>query len=52
MKDSDADFNIGVAVGAVQCMERAGVYVAMNGKVLSAGSVTRDMDTGKFVLKQ
>jgi len=32
-KDSDADFNLGMAVGAVQCLSN-GVYVALNGAVL------------------
>lgn len=31
-RDSDADFNIGVAVGAVNCL-RAGVYIALYGEV-------------------
>lgn len=30
--DSDADFNIGVAVGAVGCLQN-GVYIAMSGVV-------------------
>ena len=49
MKDSDADFNLGAAVGAVQCLGAAGVYVAMNGLVLRSDRVFRDMDTGNFV---
>lgn len=31
-RDSDADFNLGMAVAAVQCLPH-GVYVALNGKV-------------------
>ena len=31
-RDSDADFNVGMAVGAVQCLP-PGVYIALNGVV-------------------
>lgn len=32
LRDSDADFNLGMAVGAVQCLP-AGVYIALCGEV-------------------
>jgi len=32
LRDSDADFNLGMAVGAVQCLP-AGVYIALRGEV-------------------
>ena len=48
--DSDAPFNIGVAVGAVQVL-RPGVYVAMNGCVYPAAKVARNNATGQFVAK-
>jgi L-asparaginase len=46
--DSDADFNIGVAVGAVQTLSN-GIYVVMNGMVYPADKVKRDLNTGRFV---
>ncbi|KAK8399297.1 hypothetical protein O3P69_003427 [Scylla paramamosain] len=46
-RDSDADFNIGVAIGAVQAAG-PGVFVAMNGILLPWDRVERD-DTGQFV---
>jgi L-asparaginase len=46
--NSDADFNIGVAIGALN-MADAGVYIAMNGRVYPADKVKRDLNTGRFV---
>lgn len=46
-RDSDADFNIGVAIGAVQAVG-PGVWVTMNGILLHWDRVERD-DTGQFV---
>ncbi|XP_076066639.1 putative L-asparaginase periplasmic [Oratosquilla oratoria] len=46
-KDSDADFNLGVAIGAVQVM-KSGVWVAMNGLLLPWDRADRD-DVGQFV---
>ena len=48
MVDSDASFNIGAAVGALNILG-AGVYVCMNGRVYESGSVRRDGRTGHFV---
>ncbi|XP_013415002.1 L-asparaginase 1 [Lingula anatina] len=50
-KDSDAEFNVGVAIGALQCLNGQGVYIAMNGCVYSWKAVQRDAVTGKFVSK-
>ncbi|GAV05395.1 hypothetical protein RvY_15536 [Ramazzottius varieornatus] len=49
-KDSDADFNLGVALGAVQSMgeDRTGVYIAMNGAVLPAHHASRNEADGSF----
>jgi L-asparaginase len=47
-KDSDACFNIGVAVGALNVLRR-GVFVCMNGRVFEASRVRRDPSTGFFV---
>ena len=46
-RDSDAVFNIGCAVGAVQCLP-AGVYIAMNGRVWDPGSVRKNPDANRF----
>ena len=48
MVDSDAPFNIGVAVGALGVLG-SGVYLCMNGRVFEANSVRRDGRTGLFV---
>jgi L-asparaginase len=47
-RDTDAAFNIGVAVGAVHILP-PGVYVAMCGAVISHERCRRDMKTGAFV---
>lgn len=49
-KDSDADFNLGTAVGAANVLNE-GVYVAMNGRVYPWDKVERDKETGRFVEK-
>ena len=46
-KGSDAVFNIGCAVGAVQSLP-PGVYIAMNGQVFEAGKVRKNRDAGRF----
>lgn len=46
-RDSDAVFNIGCAVGAVQSLS-PGVYIAMNGKVWNPGSVRKNRDANRF----
>ena len=46
-KDSDADFNIGLAIGAVSVL-KTGVYIAMNGRVFEFGKVVREKISGKF----
>ncbi|XP_071515373.1 L-asparaginase 1-like [Panulirus ornatus] len=46
-RDTDADFNVGVALGGVQAAAH-GVWVAMNGILLPWDRVDRD-DTGQFV---
>ena len=47
-KQSDAEFNLGTAIGAVQCLP-AGVYIAMNGEVFKAGEVRKDLSISRFV---
>lgn len=49
-KHSDADFNMGFALGALQCLP-FGVYVAMNGKVFDWDKVIKNRDLGVFETK-
>ena len=46
-KESDADFNIGFAAAAALCLP-AGVYVAMNGRILPAATVRKNRAAGEF----
>lgn len=46
-RDSDAIFNIGCAVGAVQSLE-PGVYIAMNGKVWIPSEVRKNVRANRF----
>lgn len=47
LKDTDAEFNIGLAVGVVQILP-PGVYVAMNGRVFPAASVSKNPEKNRF----
>ena len=44
---SDAEFNIGCAVGALLSLP-SGVYVAMNGRVFRGDQVTKNREAGRF----
>ena len=44
---SDAVFNIGVAVGAVQTLP-AGVYISMNGRIWDPTKVRKNRDANRF----
>lgn len=46
-KGTDAEFNIGFAVAAVQILP-PGVYVAMNGRVFPAGEVRKNREANCF----
>ena len=46
-KQSDALFNMGCAVTAVQCLT-AGVYIIMNGQVFTAENVQKNRQVGRF----
>jgi len=46
--ESDAAFNLGMAFGVAQTAP-AGVYIAMNGEVFSAGHVRKDRQNARFV---
>ena len=44
---TDAVFNVGMAVAAVQAAE-PGVYIAMNGQVFAAGKVRKNREKNRF----
>lgn len=46
-RGSDAEFNIGCAVGAVQCLP-PGVYIAMNGRVWDPHKVRKNVSANRF----
>ncbi len=46
-KTTDAIFNIGLAVGAMQSLQ-PGVYIAMNGQVFSEGAVVKNRAENRF----
>jgi L-asparaginase len=46
--NSDADFNVGAAIGAINVLGY-GVYIVMNGMVYSYDKVKRDKASGKFI---
>jgi len=48
--NTDAEFNIGVAIGAVTMISE-GVFITMNGCVFPYNNVKRDLTTGQFVFK-
>ncbi len=46
-RGSDAEFNVGTAVGAVQCLP-AGVYIAMNGRIWDPLKVRKNVAANRF----
>jgi len=46
-QSSDADFNIGLAVAAVQCLG-PGCYIAMNGRIFDADRVRKNREANRF----
>ena len=46
-RGSDAEFNIGTAVGAVQSLP-AGVYIAMNGRIWNPTKVKKNVAANRF----
>ncbi|OBS07966.1 asparaginase domain-containing protein [Acidihalobacter prosperus] len=46
-RNSDAAFNLGLAVGAAQSLP-AGIYIAMSGRIFEAGSVRKNRAAGRF----
>lgn len=47
MKASDAEFNVGFALAAVQILP-AGVYIAMNGQIFHADHVRKNRELNRF----
>ena len=50
-KKTDADFNIGVTIGALQCTSLYNVFVAMNGQVFLWNRVERCDRTENYTAK-
>ncbi len=48
--NSDAAFNLGVAVGAINILEE-GTFVAMNGKVMDPATCSKNPQTGLYEVK-
>ena len=46
--DSDAAFNAGMAIGAINILE-SGVYITMSGRVYRWNECKREQESGKFV---
>lgn len=46
-RETDAEFNIGVAVGAVQSLA-SGVYIAMNGQIFDPEQVRKNREANRF----
>ncbi|MBT3338335.1 MAG: asparaginase [Anaerolineae bacterium] len=47
-KTSDAMFNIGCAIAAVQSLP-PGAYITMNGRIFESGNVIKDLELSRFV---
>jgi len=47
MKSTDADFNLGVAVAAVQALPE-GVYLCMNGRIYNVDKVSKNRAQAQF----
>ena len=46
-RGSDAEFNVGTAIGAVQSLP-PGVYIAMNGRIWDPARVRKNIDANRF----
>jgi len=47
-KTSDAMFNIGCAIAAVQALP-PGAYITMNGRIFESGNVVKNVELGRFM---
>ncbi len=50
-KESDADFNLGIAVGAMNVLGE-GTFIAMNGNIMPPDNCFKNPDNGLFELKK
>ena len=48
-RNSDAIFNVGMAIGVVQALQADGVWLAMSGRLFDPRRVRKDRDRGVFV---
>ena len=48
--NSDADVNIGVAIGGAQSLKN-GIYVTLNGLIMPFDKLKRNMETGQYIQK-
>ncbi len=51
-RNSDAVFNVGMAIGAVQALQTDGVWLAMSGRLFDPRKVRKDRHRGVFVDEQ
>ena len=49
MRISDAPFNLGFALAAVQLL-KPGIFIAMNGRIFSSDNVVKNWEKGRFEL--
>jgi len=49
-KGTDADFNVGSAVGALSALPN-GIYIAMHGRVVAYSKAVRELKTGQFTFR-
>ena len=47
MRQSDAPFNLGFAIGALQCLD-SGIYIAMNGQIFNTNNVKKNRHLSRF----
>ena len=47
MRQSDAPFNLGFAIGALQCLD-SGIYIAMNGQIFNTDNVKKNRHLSRF----
>lgn len=47
MRKTDAPFNLGFAIGALQCLD-SGIYIAMNGQIFNANNVQKNRQMSRF----
>ena len=48
--NSDADLNIGIAIGGIQAIS-SGIYVALHGLIIPYNQLSRNMETGQYYKK-